>query len=164
MAYTYSNTAPSQDVFETLYTDSEKYLLKETLTSEIMKGRNCKDWLLEQLEELPFHFQFIKDGKTICWFAGVKEGSSANVSVGLFSPDLDNSRSYWTDPDFWNMSKEFFSSQGLTGWVTTTARNTTHHRNLIKAVEGKPQTQERFIEFDGMELVIIAMTYPTEAD
>lgn len=144
MAYSYSNTAPSQDVFETLYADSEKYLIKETLTPDVMGGRPCKDWLLEQLEELPFHLQFFKDGKTICWCAGVKDGSLAKLSVALFSPDLDNSRSYWTDPDFWAMTEQFFLSEGLTGWVTDTARNTTHHRNLIKSVDGKPQAEEIF--------------------
>lgn len=164
MAYTYSNTKPSLDVFETLYADSEKFLLKETLTPDVMGERPCKDWLLEQLEELPFHFQFFKDGKTICWFAGVKNGSSAKVSVGLFSPDLDNSRSYWTDPDFWAMSEQFFISEGLSGWVTDTLRNTTHHRNLIKAVEGKPETQEVFFNFEGLEIVVITMTYPTETE
>ena len=159
MSYTYSNIAPSQDVFETLYADSEKYLLKETLTSDVMSGRDCKDWLQEQLEQAPFHFQFFKDGKAVCWFSGEKEGSSAKVSVGLFSPDLDNSRSYWTDPDFWSMSAEFFASEGLTGWVTDTTKNSTLHKILIKAVEGKPQTQESFFEFNGVEGVVITMTY-----
>jgi hypothetical protein len=159
MSYTYSNIAPSQDVFETLYADSEKYLLRETLTSDIMSGRDCKDWLQEQLEQAPFHFQFFRDGKTICWFSGEKEGSLAKVSVGLFSPDSDNSRSYWTDTDFWSMSKEFFASEGLTGWVTDTAKNSTLHKTLIKAVEGKPQTQESFFEFNNLEGVVITMTY-----
>lgn len=164
MTYSYNNEKPSMDVFETLYADSEKYLLRETLTSDIMGERPCKDWLLEQLEELPFHFQFFKDGKTICWFAGVKDGSLAKVSVGLFSPDLDNSRSYWVDPDFWAMSEQFFMGEKLTGWVTDTVRNTTHHRNLIKSVDGKPQAEEFFstIPLDGInhiDCVTITMIY-----
>jgi len=159
MAYTYSNTAPSQDVFETLYADSEKYLLKETLTSDVMGDRPCKDWLLEQLSYLSFHTQIIKDGYVICWFAGEKIDGLAKYSVALVSPDENGSRAYWYDVNFWNTVKAAHKNEQLNGWFAHTLRGTSLHSTLTTSFEGRPNTEEVFITSSNLEVVTITMTY-----
>ena len=159
MAYTYSNTKPTLDIFETLYADSEKFLLKETLTSDVMGERPCKDWLLEQLEELPFHSQFFKDGKTICWFAGEQIDGLAKYSIALVSPDENGSRAYWYDVDFWNTVKASHKTAQLNGWFADTLRGTSLHSTLTASFEGKPHTQETFTTLSNVEVVTVTMTY-----
>ena len=146
MAYSYSNLPPNQNDFETLYADSETYLVNETLPDNAMGSSDRKQWVQSHIADSTVHTQIIKDDKVICWFAGKESDGFANYTVALVSPDLNGSRSFWYSADFWGAFEAALQNSGLVGWMCDTLEGTSLHSTLSALVDGKSDiTQKSFV-------------------
>ena len=159
MTYSYSNTPPDEVAFEQLYSGCETYLMNETLPPEAIGHFERKNWSQEQISDLSFHTQIMKDGYVVCWFAGEQIDGLAKYSIALVSPDENGSRAYWYDVDFWNTVKASHKTAQLNGWFADTLRDTSLHSTLTASFEGKPHTQETFTTLSNVEVVTVTMTY-----
>ena len=159
MPYTLNNLAPNEDTFEDLYSQSESYLIAETLpdenVSEMIGTPDRKEWLRKQTFNRPYQLQVLKDDKVIVWVAGVESDGFVDYHVALIGPDLDGSRAYWYDADFWDSVKQFHRSQGLSGFLVSTLRNTSLHETITASVSGKPEAQQNLVNTEGMDFVNI---------
>ena len=153
MIYSYSNNPPSQVEFESLYSDSEMYLVNETLPDLVMTNSDRKTWVRSQLADCSVHTQIIKDEKIICWFAGEAEDNLANYKVALVSSDKNGSRSFWYDTGFWQAVESVLKINGFAGWMCYTVSGTSLHSTLISPVEGKKQLTENFINITNVDFV-----------
>ena len=136
MTYTYSNTAPSRDVFVRLYNDCKPVLFGETLP--VVVCPKPLEYTFSSLNDATYHTQLIKDGKTVCWFAGTVNGNLVDYTVALVSPDKDGSRSYWYTPEFWSNVEAALRSDQLDALKCTIVAGTGLHKNLATIVTGKP--------------------------